>query len=326
MNDKAEHAEQYADKKPEKDGFGKLMNQISKDIAVGAVRKDQMAELGKLEANLRAAGDQYDAARYAELVQRWREQDRQIAELLTLWRARPGALKGIGQVRELYDDIAALEKQMADDPLPADDGKGSLFTRRAQQQLKRDVSYRQCERAREQLSAWDKLAQTLDKTLGDNAKGIADAEKLIAQLDVPTLAYDLYFKLVPVHLHIKPDDEEAEVELDPDEARLLEVDGKLVYALPKPLPSLIKPALYGARYMQEVEKLAAATSKLADATGALAAIDAASERTRSQIVDQRNNLDKAARAILSNLADGATGASDSGSTSPSGAAAAADRY
>jgi hypothetical protein len=77
--------------------------------------------------------------------------------------------------------------------------------------------------------------------------------------------------------------------------------------------------------MREVETLAAATSELAAATGALAAIDAASARTTSQIVEQRNNLDKAARAILSSAAEDATAASASGTPSPSGADAASDR-
>lgn len=324
MNDKAETAAPSADKKPDKDGFGKLMNQISKDIAVGAVRKEQMAELGKLESNLRSAADQYDARKYDELVERWREQDGRIADLLAKWRGQKEPLNGIEQVRKLYDDIAALEKQMEDDPPLADDGKG-LNTRRALQQLKRDVSYRKCERAREQLSAWDKPAQTLDKVLADNDKAIAEANKIIDRTDVPTLAFDLYFKLIPVHLHIKPEDEYTQVELDGDESDLLEVDGSLDYALPKPLPSLIRPADYPARYMREVETLAAATSELAAATGALAAIDAASARTTSQIVEQRNNLDKAARAILSSAAEDPTAASASGTPSPSSADAASGR-
>lgn len=294
MDDNTEPAAQD-DKKPKHVEFGELINQINKDLAVAAVKKDQMAELGVLEAKAAAAADEYNPVKYAELVRRWSEQDRQIAELLTMWRARPGANNGVDQVQALYCAIEQMERRMADEPAPpAGSGGNGLYARRALLQLKRDASQRKCEAARRQVAAWEKPAQTLDKVLADNAKLIADADKSIAQ-DATTLAFDLYFRLAPVHLKIKPHNVTPAV-------TATESGAAAAYCLPGPLPSLIEPSRYRARYMREVEKLCTATNTLAEDSGALAEAEADIARTLRQIDEQRKNIEKNARAILSSSA------------------------
>jgi hypothetical protein len=59
------------------------------------------------------------------------------------------------------------------------------------------------DRVKSVLAAWEKPAQTIEKALADNAKLLVDLGKLLSS-DATKLVYDVFMRLVPMHLVIAP--------------------------------------------------------------------------------------------------------------------------
>ena len=95
--------------------------------------------------------------------------------------------------RWLYGDGSALKK---------DDAK-NLYDIRYWYDRESDRLKRRFDRVKAVLSAWEKPAATLDKNLADDRKLITDANTRLGS-DGPRLVYDVFMRLVPMHLAIAP--------------------------------------------------------------------------------------------------------------------------
>ena len=68
----------------------------------------------------------------------------------------------------------------------------------------RQAKLRDFERIRDVLKAWEKPAQTIATALEKNKKLLEDSGKLLSTPDATKVVYDVFLRLVPMHLLIAP--------------------------------------------------------------------------------------------------------------------------
>jgi hypothetical protein len=285
-----------------------LIDSISGTLASAAIQKDLKAELAAFLQKARSAADNYTVHKHRELVKRWEDQDKQIADLITSLKAQPGWEKGLSEIcPALFEPIAQLKLQLAgtkaadppDEPALA---KHGLYWKRIWQLGNRDSLKRAYEQQKLTLAAWENPAQSLEKILSDDASLIDEARKTIGQQPAPTLPFDLFVKLVPTHLHIKP---------PAGKTAVLPIDGVLPGGeawkvscsaaanwLLKEKPSLIEPKDYPAKYEDVLQLYNGAVEKLAAAESELKKTEDAIERSVRQIAERLKSADKDAKAAL----------------------------
>jgi len=102
----------------------------------------------------------------------------------------------------LLYDISSREKRLyGDDKLYSD--VSSLYDLRYWHDRNRARKKRELDRIKLVLGAWEKPAQQIEKTLGDNAKLTADANARLGT-EPTKVVVDVFLRLVPMHLAIAP--------------------------------------------------------------------------------------------------------------------------
>jgi len=190
------------------------IDEISRQLAMADRLKEYKTELEALLQKTKSASDEYTVAKRNELVKRWTEQDKKIAELIKTLTCTIQDWKSCIEdcVCPLFKEIADLDQELYGncEPLPKPEAKCGLYRLRSWQLWDRDRKKRDYDINKAKLAAWEKPAQTIDKILTDNAKLLADAAKTLGQADVSSLIFDVFFKLVPMSWLIKPTDAQSQ--------------------------------------------------------------------------------------------------------------------
>ena len=181
-----------------------LIDEQAKQITEADRAKLFKAELEDLVKKANGAKQEYTKEKYRDLRDKWDKQDAVIADLISkLVCAVPCWWCLIEcEICPLLYAIRDTELRLNGDGTLTDKVY-SLRDLRYWQERNRDAKREVFDRIKLVLAAWEKPAQTLDKILVDNAKLIEDTKKILAT-DSANAVYDVFVKLVPMHLAIAP--------------------------------------------------------------------------------------------------------------------------
>jgi hypothetical protein len=182
-------------------------------VAAGEKAKAFQTELGALLTAAKAAAQAYTSSKYAAQLKLWEQQDRDIVELIRKLVCAVPCWRCIIEcyVCPLINDVIYAERRLYNDQLY--DKVYDLYDLRYWHERNRDAQQRQLERIKGVLAAWQNPAATLDKILSDDAKLISDANKTIGT-DAAKTVYDVFLKLVPMHLTIAPPSTKSQTGID----------------------------------------------------------------------------------------------------------------
>lgn len=162
------------------------------------------ADLVKLLETTKKARQDYTRDKYLELVDRWVKQDAVIAELIRKLECAVWCWKCILDcfVCPLLNNLHYAEKWLYDD--------GTLYTEAhdlydQQYLLKRarQIKQRRFDRVKDALKAWETPVVTIEKAMNDNKTLIDSIGPLIGSQPGKAI-YDVFFRLIPLHLAIAP--------------------------------------------------------------------------------------------------------------------------
>jgi len=163
------------------------------------------ADLEQLLAKAKAARQDYTREKYDKLIEQWVDEDSDIVELirklacaLPCWRCVIEC-----HICPLINNLRDAERRLYGDGTPYTEVH-SLYDLRYWHERDREAKRRVLERIKRVLAVWgEKPATTIEKILGDNAKLISDCNKSLGT-DPAKVVYDVFFRLVPMHLAIAP--------------------------------------------------------------------------------------------------------------------------
>ncbi|MEA2894754.1 MAG: hypothetical protein QOJ84_369 [Bradyrhizobium sp.] len=190
----------------------KLIDEQTGQIASAERAKSFKAELEDLLKKAKSAKQDYTKDKYKDLLDRWAKQDDAIADLIAkLVCAVPCWLCLIEcEICKLLYAIRDLDLKLNGDGTLTDTVY-SLRDLRYWQERNLYAKKEVFDRIKSVLAAWEKPAQTLDKILSDDAKLIDDIRKTLAT-DSASAVYDVFMKLVPMHLAIAPRDANGKID------------------------------------------------------------------------------------------------------------------
>jgi len=271
------------------------------------------AELESLLTKAKAASQDYTADKYSKLVKLWEEQDRDIADLirtlvcdLPCWRCIIECY-----VCPLLNEMRQAEQQLYGDGELCRE-MHSIYDLRYWHERNREAKDRIFQRIKLVLAAWEKPAQTIEKILADDAKLIADCRKSLGVEKTKTV-YDVFLKLVPMHLAIAPPAKDKQTKIDKVYTVFCECDTNkpcdccgpdvgewsLRQRLIGQQPYLIKPDGYFDLICCLVKKYyRPAKDALADATAAFEKVDNDIKRFKDQIANGLKEFEKNAKAKI----------------------------
>lgn len=182
----------------------RLIEQQAAEIAAAEKAKAFKADLEALLAKARTASQDYTRAKHDKLTKQWDEQDVTIAELI---RRLVCALPCWRCVIECYICPLLNELHYAEQWLYGD---GTLYSdvHNLHDLLywhtrDKEAKERRFNRIKSVLAAWEKPAQTIEKALADN-QALIDAVSKQIGTDPGKAVYDVFLRLVPLHLAIAP--------------------------------------------------------------------------------------------------------------------------
>lgn len=184
--------------------FDQLIADQARAINEAERAKSFKADLEALLQKAKAAQDDYTTEKYKLLLDRWRQQDRDIAEVIhrivcaaPCWRCQVEC-----QVCSLFNKVRDLELLLKGRPDQRYDKAYSLYDQRYWQE--RDLALKQSafDRVKRVLTVWEKPAADIEAVLNDNQKLMAGIKELAS--DSAKGLYDVFIRLVPMHLSIAP--------------------------------------------------------------------------------------------------------------------------
>jgi hypothetical protein len=184
--------------------FDDLIAKFGKAATKGDRAKTSITDLQAFKAKANTALQDYTHAKYRELLARWVKLDADIVDfikklvcaipcwycvveceicpLLHYVRDKERALYGTGARYTSVDSLKDLQY---------------WWTR------EQDARKAAFDRVAAVMSAWEKPATTLDKILTDNATFLQNAGNILGSATA-TLLWDLFFKVIPMHLAMAP--------------------------------------------------------------------------------------------------------------------------
>lgn len=296
-----------------------LLTKQAGDLAEADKAKAFKTELEGLLAKAKTAKDDYTVDKYKKLRDEWKKQDAAIAELIRKLVCAVPCWHCIIEchVCPLLNEIQYAEKRLYDD--------GQLYANvhdlyDLQYWLTRDkdIKDRRVKRIKAVLAAWEKPAQTIEKALNDNKALIEAASKVIGS-EPGKAIYDVFLKLVPLHLAIAPPaSAKWTTGIDkkytdfcncnkgtPDDCCGPDVgELSLRQRLIQPQPYLIDPNDFFKIMCCLVEKrLGPAQVALSKAEKALAEVESRIARAKTQLEDGIKNFEKNAKGAIPSVID-----------------------
>jgi hypothetical protein len=162
------------------------------------------ADLEALLAMAKVASQEYTRAKHDELLDEWKKQDRDISELIRKLVCAVPCWRCVIEchVCPLLNELHYAEQWLH--------GEGKLYDEvhdlhdlHYWHQRDLQAKQRRFLRIKTTLAAWEKPAQTIEKILSDDRKLIDDAGKALGA-DATKVVYDVFLRLVPMHLAIAP--------------------------------------------------------------------------------------------------------------------------
>jgi hypothetical protein len=278
----------------------RLVEARAGQIARAEKAKAYVAEIQAIQAKAKAASQSYTRDVYDKLLKQWKDEDRDIADLIRRLVCAVPCWECILEcyVCPLLNDLVMSMKWLY--------GDGTLYGTvnnlyDLQYWLQRDVDFktRIFNRIKDVLNAWTDPAKTIQANLQANALLIANANKSLGT-DAPKVVYDVFFRLVPMHLAIAPPaSAENTTRIDEEYTEICECDtGKpddccgpdvgersLRQQLIGPQAYLIDPSEYYKLICCLVEK------RYHPAQDALTEAQAALQATSDEITRRRGQLD-----------------------------------
>jgi hypothetical protein len=299
------------------------------------------ADLEALLAKAKTAKQEYTTDKYEKLVDEWKKQDAQIVELIRKLDCAVPCWWCLIEchICKLLYEIRYREQKLY--------GDGTLYTEvknlhdlRYWHEQDRDQKKRIFDRVKNVLSAWEKPAQTIEKVLADNAKLIVDAGKFLGP-DTPKLVYDVFLRLVPLHLAIAPPASVVKTNIRKEYTKFCECDegtpddccgpdvgvpsvrARVIGPQPNVVyPYLVHPNLYFDILCCLVkERYEPAKTALAKAEAAFQAVDADVKRYAAEIEERMKSFEKDARGAIPNTVDCCSYKQRDPNQQPSGATA-----
>jgi hypothetical protein len=162
------------------------------------------AELEVLLGKAKAANQEYTRDKYDALVKLWVQRDAEIADLIRklvcavpCWRCIIDC-----HVCPLINELHIAEQWLyGDGSLPT--AVQNLYDLQYWRARDKDVKERRFGRIKGVLAAWEKPATTIEKALADIKTMLEAAGKALLS-DPGKVVYDVFFKIVPLHLAIAP--------------------------------------------------------------------------------------------------------------------------
>lgn len=173
-------------------------------------------ELEDLLTKAKAARAAYTQEKYERLVEEWVNQDTAIAKLIKrlLCKVRCWDCILHCYVCPLLNDLHIAEKWLYDDGKKAYElDVRNLNDQRYWLTRDRDAKQRTFDRIKNILAAWEKPAETIEKALADNKKLYDGIDKGM-ETAIGKAIFDLFLRLIPMHLAIAPRKEVAQTKIE----------------------------------------------------------------------------------------------------------------
>lgn len=182
----------------------KLINKYTADIAAADAVKQFKTDLDAVLAKAKAADQDYTRDKYTALLKAWADNDANIADLIRKLVCSVPCWKCVVEcyVCQVLDEMRVAEEYLcAPTAMPSD--VHNIYD--LQYWYARDVAAkdRQLQRIKAVLAAWEKPAATIDAVIKGNATLIDSINKSLGT-DPGKAVYDVFLKLVPLHLAIAP--------------------------------------------------------------------------------------------------------------------------
>lgn len=190
--------------RPHQDCLQKLINKEQAEIAKADKLKTFVSDLTALDTKAQAARQDYTHAAYEKLVKQWVDEDFAIAELIRKLVCAVPCWRCIIEcyVCPLLNDLHYAEELLYGDGTQYDKVH-NLYDLEYWLDRDRDKKQRRFDRIKAVLAAWEKPAQTIAKNLNDD-QTLIDAVNKSMITDPGRAVYDVFLKLVPMHLAIAP--------------------------------------------------------------------------------------------------------------------------
>lgn len=182
----------------------RLVESRAGQIARAEKAKAYVVEIQAIQAKAKTAAQTYTRDAYDKLLTQWKNEDRDIADLIRKLVCAVPCWKCILEcyVCPLLNDLhLSLLSLYGDGTLYSD--VHNLYDLQYWLQRDVDAKTRAFTRIRDVLTAWADPAKTILANLQANAALIANANKSLGT-DAPKVVYDVFFRLVPMHLAIAP--------------------------------------------------------------------------------------------------------------------------
>lgn len=323
-----------------------LIEEQLKEITKAEQAKAFKTELEGLQQKTKTAKLDYTDAKYLALLERWKKEDGDIVEILPkltcalkCWREQIQCFV----CPLLYDiQIASRSLNGKAGPFPGKnyspfarvfalpDAEKSLYDVQYWRQRNRAAKQAAFDRVKAVLAAWEKPGTTIDKVLSDNTALLQTIRTSLGAKDAGKLIYDLFLRVIPMHLLIAPPKETFTTGIDKKYvADLCPCDGGIGDAccgsdagvpgvladLLGPQPFLLKPSDYDAVVCCLVQKRYLPAKKaLADADADLQATNNLITATLAAIADKKKSIEALAKAKLAQPFDCCSGEGGTGSS------------
>lgn len=187
------------------DCLQQVIDDAAAEVSKAEKAKAFKTELEAFQTKAKAAEQEYTQEKFDKLVKQWVEQDTDIALLI---RKLVCALPCWRCIVECYvcrflNTMEQAEARLYGDGKCHDTEFHNVYDERYWWERELDRRQTALQRIKNVLAVWEKPAQTIEKALADDAKLIADANKALGT-DAPRVVFDVFFKLVPMHLAIGP--------------------------------------------------------------------------------------------------------------------------
>jgi len=299
----------------------KLIAKQAAEIVAADKAKAYKADLEKLLDSAKKASQAFTRDKYVELVTEWQRQDAAIAELLRKLACAVPCWDCILEcyVCPLLNELHYAEKWLYND--------GTLYTEvhdlydlQYWHQRDKAAKQRRFDRIDSVMKAWSNPAKTIGDALGVN-KGLTDGASKVIGTEPGKAIYDVFLRLVPMHLAIAPPatSETTTTKIDKKYTEFCECNqGKPDYCcgpdtgewslrrrLIGPQPYLIDPNDYFKLICCLVEhRYEPAKDALAKAEARLAAVGDQIARYEAQVTgDWSKNFETAARGAIPSVID-----------------------
>lgn len=173
-------------------------------ITAGDKAKAFKTDLETLQGKVKTANQEYTREKYETLVKEWKKQDGDIAELIRKLVCAVPCWRCIIEchVCPLLNELHYAEQWLYGDGTLYSEVH-NLYDLRYWHERDRDAKQRRFERIKSVLATWENPVQTIEKALAANATLIVDAGKALGS-DAGKVVYDVFLRLVPMHLAIAP--------------------------------------------------------------------------------------------------------------------------